>query len=404
MEIIETGSVDSVTGFRALGVSCGIKQSGEPDLGVMLCERSCNTAGVFTTNRVQAAPVLVSKKILERGSDRIKGIVVNSGNANACTGKQGIRDAAEMAAQAERIFGFEKSTMLVMSTGLIGKTLPMDRIKAGLLKVREGFNAQKGGSFARALMTTDTKEKFLAVRFDIQRVPVRIGAAAKGSGMIHPNMATMLALFTTDAAVSPACLTLALRRVTERTFNMISVDGDCSPNDSVFILASGASGATLIDSERGPAFEAFYSALLVAATELARAIVADGEGATKLVEIRVKGAESFNSASKVARAVANSPLVKTALFGEDPNWGRIVCAIGYSGVPVDPDKIDIFFGDIQAVKQGAPSGVSDEECASRLKEREIVLTIGLNQGGCECSFWTCDFSYDYVRINAEYHT
>jgi len=404
MKIIETGSVDSVPGFRALGVSCGIKQSGEPDLGVLLCERPCNAAGVFTTNRVQAAPVLVSKKILERSSGHIQGVVVNSGNANACTGKQGIRDAGGMAAEAERIFGLEESTMLVMSTGLIGKPLLMDRIKAGLLKVREGFNAQKGGSFARALMTTDTKEKFLAVRFDIQGVPVTIGAAAKGSGMIHPNMATMLALFTTDAAVSPACLNLALRRVTERTFNMISVDGDCSPNDIVFILASAACGAPLIENEESPGYKPFYSALLAAATELARAIVADGEGATKLVEIRVKGADSFNSASKVARAVANSPLVKTALFGEDPNWGRIVCAIGYSGVPVDPDKIDIFFGDIQAVKQGAPSGVSDEECVSRLKEREIVLTIGLNQGGCECSFWTCDFSYDYVRINAEYHT
>ncbi len=404
MKIIETGSVDSVPGFRALGVSCGIKQSGEPDLGVLLCERPCNAAGVFTTNRVQAAPVLVSKKILERSSGHIQGVVVNSGNANACTGKQGIRDAGGMAAEAERIFGLEESTMLVMSTGLIGKPLLMDRIKAGLLKVREGFNAQKGGSFARALMTTDTKEKFLAVRFDIQGVPVTIGAAAKGSGMIHPNMATMLALFTTDAAVSPACLNLALRRVTERTFNMISVDGDCSPNDIVFILASAACGAPLIENEESPGYKPFYSALLAAATELARAIVADGEGATKLVEIRVKGADSFNSASKVARAVANSPLVKTALFGGDPNWGRIVCAIGYSGVPVDPDKIDIFFGDIQAVKQGAPSGVSDEECASRLKEREIVLTIGLNQGGCECSFWTCDFSYDYVRINAEYHT
>lgn len=404
MKIIETGSVDSVPGFRALGVSCGIKQSGEPDLGVLLCERPCNAAGVFTTNRVQAAPVLVSKKILERSSGHIQGVVVNSGNANACTGKQGIRDAGGMAAEAERIFGLEESTMLVMSTGLIGKPLLMDRIKAGLLKVREGFNAQKGGSFARALMTTDTKEKFLAVRFDIQGVPVTIGAAAKGSGMIHPNMATMLALFTTDAAVNPACLNLALRRVTERTFNMISVDGDCSPNDIVFILASGACGAPLIENEESPGYRPFYSALLAAATELARAIVADGEGATKLVEIRVKGADSFNSASKVARAVANSPLVKTALFGEDPNWGRIVCAIGYSGVPVDPDKVDIFFGDIQAVKQGAPSGVSDEECASRLKEREIVLTIGLNQGGCECSFWTCDFSYDYVRINAEYHT
>ena len=404
MEIIETGSVDSVPGFRALGVSCGIKQSGEPDLGVVLCERTCNAAGVFTVNRVQAAPILVSKEILERSSGRIQGVVVNSGNANACTDKQGIRSAAGMAAEAERIFALEESTVLVMSTGIIGEPLPMDRIKDGLLKVREGFNAQKSGSFARALMTTDTKEKSLAVKFDIQGMPVTIGAAAKGAGMIHPNMATMLALFTTDAAVSPDCLALALRRVAERTFNMISVDGDCSPNDCVFVLASGASGTPLIEGEASTGFEAFFSALLAAGEKLARAIVADGEGATKLVEIRIKGADSLESASKVARAVANSPLVKTALFGEDPNWGRIVCAIGYSGVPVDPDKIDIFFGDLQAVKQGAPSGVSDQECASRLKEREIVLTIGLNQGGCECSFWTCDFSYDYVRINADYHT
>ena len=404
MEIIETGSVDSVPGFRALGVSCGIKQSGGPDLGVLLCERSCSAAGVFTVNRVQAAPVLVSKKILERSSGRIQGVVVNSGNANACTGQQGIRRATDMAAETEQILALEKGTVLVMSTGIIGEPLPVDRIKEGLLKVREGFNAQKSGSFARAMMTTDTKEKSLAVKFDIQGMPVTIGAAAKGSGMIHPNMATMLALFTTDAAVSPDCLALALRRVAERTFNMISVDGDCSPNDSVFVLASGASGAPLIASEASPGFEAFFSALLAAGEKLARAIVADGEGATKLVEIRVKGADSLEAASKVARAVANSPLVKTALFGEDPNWGRIVCAVGYSGVPVDPDKIDIFFGDIQAVRQGASSGVSNQECASRLKEREIVLTIGLNQGGCECSFWTCDFSYDYVKINADYHT
>jgi len=404
MEIIETGSVDSVPGFRALGVSCGIKQSGEPDLGIVLCERTCTAAGVFTVNRVQAAPLMVSKKILESGSERIQGVVVNSGNANACTGKRGIRSAAETAAEAERIFGLEESTVLVMSTGIIGTPLPMDRIKDGLLKLREGFNAQKSGSFARAMMTTDTKEKSLAVKFDIQNVPVTIGAAAKGAGMIHPNMATMLALFTTDAAVSPDCLSLALRRVVECTFNMISVDGDCSPNDSVFILASGASGNPLIENEAGPGFKDFFSALLAAAEKLAQAIVADGEGATKLVEIRVKGADSFESASRVARAVANSPLVKTALFGEDPNWGRIVCAVGYSGVPVDPDKIDIFFGDIQAVRQGAPSGVSNEQCASRLKEREIVLTINLNQGGCECGFWTCDFSYDYVKINADYHT
>ena len=404
MDIIDTASVDSVPGFRALGLSCGIKRSGEPDLGVVLCERPCNAAGVFTTNRVQAAPVLVSKRILKSSAGRIRGVVANSGNANACTGEQGMRHAVETAAEAERVFGLENSSMLVLSTGIIGEPLPVDRIKAGLVKLREGFNAQKGGSFARALMTTDTREKSLAVKFEIQGMPVTIGAAAKGSGMIHPNMATMLALFTTDAAVSSPCLALALRRAAERTFNMISVDGDCSPNDSVLILASGASGAPLIDSESSPGFEAFYSALLAAATGMARAIVADGEGATKLVEIRVNGADSFDSASKVARAVANSPLVKTALFGEDPNWGRIVCAVGYSGVPVDPDKIDIFFGDTQAVKRGTPSGVPPEQCASKLKEREILLTIDLNQGGSSCSFWTCDFSYDYVRINADYHT
>lgn len=404
MEIIDTASVDSVPGFRALGLSCGIKQSGEPDLGVVLCDRLCNAAGVFTTNRVQAAPVLVCKRILKSSAGMVRGVVANSGNANACTGEQGMRHAVETAAEAERVFGLENSSMLVLSTGIIGESLPVDRIKAGLVKLREGFNAQKGGSFARALMTTDTREKSLAVKFEIQGVPVTLGAAAKGSGMIHPNMATMLALFTTDAAVSSPCLALALRRAAERTFNMISVDGDCSPNDSVLILASGASGAPLIDSESSPGFEAFYSALLAAATGMARAIVADGEGATKLVEIRVNGADSFDSASKVARAVANSPLVKTALFGEDPNWGRIVCAIGYSGVPVDPDKIDIFFGDTQAVKRGAPSGVPPEQCASRLKEREILLRIDLNQGGGSCSFWTCDFSYDYVRINADYHT
>jgi len=404
MEIIDTASVDSVPGFRALGLSCGIKQSGEPDLGVVLCERLCNAAGVFTTNRVQAAPVLVCKRILKSSAGMVRGVVANSGNANACTGEQGMRHAVETAAEAERVFGLENSSMLVLSTGIIGEPLPVDRIKAGLVKLREGFNAQKGGSFARALMTTDTREKSLAVKFEIQGVPVTLGAAAKGSGMIHPNMATMLVLFTTDAAVSSPCLALALRRAAERTFNMISVDGDCSPNDSVLILASGASGAPLIDSESSPGFEAFYSALLAAATGMARAIVADGEGATKLVEIRVNGADSFDSASKVARAVANSPLVKTALFGEDPNWGRIVCAIGYSGVPVDPDKIDIFFGDTQAVKRGAPSGVPPGQCASRLKKREILLRIDLNQGGSSCSFWTCDFSYDYVRINAEYHT
>ena len=402
--MIDSGSLDSVPGFKAAGTACGIKINGGPDLAVLLCDRPCAAAGVFTTNRLQAAPVAFCKRRLENNPESIRAIVVNSGNANACTGEQGLRDAGETAAQAERAFGLGAGSVLVMSTGIIGVPLPLDKIKTGLRQAAKELGSGPQESFSRAILTTDTREKTLALSVEIGGASVTLAAAAKGSGMIHPNLATMLVFFATDAAITPGALKLLLGRAAARTFNLLSVDGDRSPNDSVFILASGASGAPLIENESSRGFETFYEALLHASTILARMIAADGEGATRLVEIRVVGADSFDSAARVARAVANSPLVKTAIFGGDPNWGRIVSAAGSSGVEIDPERIDVYFGAVQAVSRGAGSTAGREELAAELKKSEIIVTIGLNQGRAECRFFTCDLSYDYVRINADYHT
>jgi len=404
MKIIEKGSIDSVPGFYAAGTKCGIKMGDAPDLAVLLCETACTAAGIFTTNRVKAAPVIYCRNILSRNNDNVRGIVVNSGNANACTGQRGLDDAALVAGEAEELFSLFGESVLVMSTGVIGVPLPVDKIKKGLRQIRKNYPNSSGESFARAIMTTDLQEKCLAVEIEVEGVPVTLGAAAKGSGMIHPNLATMLAFFTTDAAVSPDALSTILRRIAERTFNMVSVDGDQSTNDSVFVLASGSSGAPLISGPESPGFSAFFEAFLEAATILTRKIAADGEGATKLVEIRVVGADTYNSAVQVARTVANSPLVKTALFGADPNWGRIICAAGYSGVPIEPEKVDIYFGKLPAVKKGVAAGTHRDKLSDELRKKEVVLVIDLHQGDQECCFWTCDFSGDYVRINADYCT
>ena len=404
-EILD-GSVESVPGFSAVGVCCGIKKESNPDLGLLLCDTPCAAAGVFTTNRVQAAPISYCREVLASSADKIRAVVVNSGNANACTGEPGERDAASVAAEAERLFGLGEHTALVMSTGVIGMRLPVEKLLAGLAEAKERLAAgdDPEAGFSQAILTTDTVEKRLALKFDLGGSTVTLGAAAKGSGMVHPNMATMLGFITTDAAVTPQVLKSALRSATERTFNMISVDGDRSPNDSVFLLASGTSGAPVIDSTDSPEYLPFHDMLLMACETLARKIAADGEGATRLVEIKVVGAQSYQAAEQVARSIANSPLVKTALHGADPNWGRIICAAGYSGVPVETDRIDIYFGKLKAADSGIFSGVAQEKLARELKKKEITLTVDLNQGSAECVFWTCDFSYDYVRINALYHT
>ncbi|MEA2062597.1 MAG: bifunctional glutamate N-acetyltransferase/amino-acid acetyltransferase ArgJ, partial [Gemmatimonadota bacterium] len=365
LKIIE-GSIESVPGFRAAGVRCGIKNEPNPDLGVIVCDTPCTAAAVFTTNRVQAAPVLYCKKVLAANADKVRAVVVNAGNANACTGEQGHSDAAVVADEAERLLGLESGSALVMSTGVIGVPLPVDKLYIGLGEVKDHLAKNVGKNFSRAIMTTDLVEKSLAVRFEIAGCKVTMGAAAKGSGMIHPNMATMLGFITTDAAVEQGVLQHALREAASRTFNMISVDGDQSPNDSVFLLASGSSGAPKIKSPDSPEYEAFYEALYLVCETLAKKIAADGEGATRLVEIRVKGSRKFEEAQRVARAVAGSPLVKTAIHGADPNWGRIICAAGSSGIPVEPDKIDIYFGRLLAVKGGLAAETARDKLAGEL--------------------------------------
>jgi len=398
------GSVDSVSGFRAAGVSCGIKASGSPDLGVILSDRPCCAAGVFTTNRVKAAPLIVSRERIEANPAGIRAIVVNSGIANACTGQRGIEDALAVASRAESLFALAAGSALVMSTGVIGEPLPVEKIKTGLEKIAGGSAGAGLTTFSRAIMTTDTVEKTVCAEFEIGGVKVRIGGAAKGAGMIHPNLATMLAFLTTDAAVSAAALAGALRRAVARSFNRISVDGDRSPNDSVFLLASAASGAPLVDSEDSAGYPVFCDALAACCTELAKSIAADGEGATRLVEINVRGAVSEQEAEKIARSVANSPLVKTAIYGNDPNWGRIVSAVGYSGVAVDPGALAVSFGEVEAFRDGEPTRVPRAELARQLEGKKVFLNVSVGQGAGSCTFWTCDFSYDYVKINADYHT
>jgi glutamate N-acetyltransferase / amino-acid N-acetyltransferase len=404
LKIDYNGSVDSTPGFSAVGAACGIKASGLPDLAAIVSDSTCTAAGVFTTNRLQAAPVLFCKNVLAAEAGNVRAVVVNSGNANACTGVLGQENASRTAELAREEFGLGESKALVMSTGVIGEQLPIEKLESGLKSLGGLLGGTEGESFARAILTTDTVEKKLSLTFELEGVTVTIGAAAKGSGMIHPNMATMLGFFTTDAAVSTQALAVALRKVTECSFNMISVDGDQSPNDSVFVLANGKSGAPIIENENSSGFKAFCEALEQAAVVMAKKIAADGEGATKLIEISVRGAASCDDAERVARSVANSPLVKTAVFGKDPNWGRIVGAVGYSGVDVDPGLINIYFDDLPAFLAGEPADTVSTELASRLDGEEVLIRIELGMGEEQCRFWTCDMTYDYIRINADYHT
>ena len=394
------GAVCAPQGFRAAGVAAGIKPSGNPDVTLIVSDTPAHAAGLFTTNRVCAAPVLVSREHLQRG--RARAIAVNAGNANACTGEQGMRDARRMAALTAELLGVEPEEVLVASTGVIGRMLPMDRVEAGLRMAVAALRPDAGEEAARSIMTTDTRPKEIAVELEIGGKPVRIGGICKGSGMIHPNMATMLAFLTTDAEVWPEVLQSSLRQAAERTFNCVTVDGDTSTNDSLFLLANGASGVRIAPGS--PAQEAFDEALLYVCTHLAKELARDGEGATKLVEIRVVGARSGAIARKVGKAIANSPLVKTALFGNDPNWGRILCAAGYSGVAVDPARLALTVCGVPLVREGEPVPFDEAAASQAMRAPEIQIVVNLNQGSHAATVWTCDLSYDYVRINAEYTT
>ncbi len=394
------GGVATARGFRAAGVCAGIKASGNPDLMLLVSDTPAQAAAVFTTNKVLAAPVLVSQAHLQRSGSIVRAIIVNSGCANACTGDQGMQDAREMAAETARLVGCPVEQVLVSSTGVIGVALPMTKIRAGLPIAFGALAADQGPLAARAIMTTDPFPKEAARRIRIGDQDVTIGGMAKGSGMIEPMMATMLGFVTTDAVVPRALLDRALRAAVNDTFNAITVDGDSSTNDCVMLLANGASGVSVDEAS----YATFLEGLKAVCLELALGIVRGGEGATKLVTVNVTGAASSVEARKAAKVIANSLLVKTAIHGGDPNWGRLICAAGRAGVAFDASRAAVTMGSIVLFKDGQPHDDMAPAAAEYLKGTDLTVGVDLGSGSASSTVWTCDLSAEYVRINADYRT
>jgi glutamate N-acetyltransferase / amino-acid N-acetyltransferase len=392
-------------GFAFSAVSCGLKKSGL-DLGLIVSETPASAACVFTTNRVQAAPVFASRVHLRQSRHKMRGIIVNSGNANCATGTEGISVAATTALKTAWELGrYHPSQILVCSTGVIGVPLPWKKIINAIPRMvrARAVNATAFEQFTRAIMTTDTRPKWAAANCTIAGKRVRLLGCAKGAGMIQPNMATMLAFIVTDATTSPSVLRRALRDAVAKTFNAITVDGDTSTNDTLAVLANGASGAPAIRAG-SPAYRKFYAALESVCRSLALQIVADGEGAHRVVEIEVRGAASDRGADAIARTIANSPLVKTALAGGDPNWGRILAAAGRAGVRFDPDRAEIRMAGILMCRAGRPCPFNEKAAHRKLLAKEVRIVVDLHAGKGSARIWTCDFTGDYVRINASYRS
>ena len=398
IETVPEGGVTAARGFVAGATYAGIKTGGL-DLAIVYSERLCRAAAVFTTNKVKSAPVIVSQKHLSDGT--AQAVVINSGNANACTGDQGYQDAVEMARLVAEKVGVRTEDVAVASTGVIGVRLPMEKIRAGVPLVL--LSKDGGHDAALGILTTDTRPKETAVTVTIGDCPVVIGGMAKGSGMIHPNLATMLAFITTDADVDCAFLQSALRAAVAQSFNMITVDGDTSPSDTVLVMANGMAGNSPI-AEGTLGAEEFQAALTYVATDLAKAIARDGEGATKLIEVNVAGAASVEDARLAARAVAGSNLLKAAVYGSDPNWGRILAAVGYSGAEVDQNRADIAIGDVWLMKNGAIQPFDRSAASAAMKGPDVTISIDLHLGDGAATAWGCDLTEEYVRINAEYTT
>ena len=396
-EFIPSGSVTSPEGFQAGATGAGIKKKSGLDLGILSSEAPCAAAGVFTTNRVKAAPVILCQQRLRNGKARA--VVVNSGCANACTGERGLVDGAEMAKLAAGVVGAAPEEVLVASTGVIGQPLPMARLRAGMGRIT--FSRDGGHELARAIMTTDTVPKEAAV--GIEGSGAIIGGVVKGSGMIHPDLATLLCFLTTDASVELDFLRSALRRAVDISFNMVSIDTDTSTNDTVLILANGLAGGETISrgSRRADAFQQALDKLCV---HLAKATARDGEGATRLIKVTVSGAPGAAEAKLAARTIVSSPLVKSAVHGNDPNWGRILMAVGRSGVEVDAEKIELYIGDICLVRDGCPLPFNEAEVVKVLKGNEVPIALNLNLGNAGATAWGCDLSEEYVTINSQYTT
>ena len=396
-----TGGVTTPKGFRAAGVSAGIKaKEGALDLALIVSDRPATAAAVFTINRAQAAPVVVSREHLAQTGASARAIVVNSGCANACTGDEGREVAVKTAAETARLIGCSTEQVLVASTGVIGVSLDFEKIRRGLPMAIAALGEDQGALAARAIMTTDPFAKEAATHVSIGGREFAVGGMAKGSGMIEPMMATMLGFVTTDAAIPATLLDRALRAAVDDTFNAITVDGECSTNDCVMVLANGASGTTVDESS----LDIFTHALRAVCLRLALGIVRGGEGATKLMTINVTGAASAGEARRAAKAIANSPLVKTAVHGGDPNWGRLIAVAGRAGVSFELSRAAVIIGTTVLFKDGQPHDEAAAEAAAYLKHNDILLSVDLGAGSASSTVWTCDLSAEYVRINAEYRT
>ncbi len=403
MKIIE-GGVCAAKGFTANGIHCGIrKNKSKRDLALIYSEKQCTAAAVYTTNLVKGAPLTVTKNHISNGT--AQAVICNSGNANTCNAN-GIEIAEQMSELTAKALGIDADEIVVASTGVIGQVLDITPIANGIPELVAGLG-DNSELASEGIMTTDTRKKEIAVSFEVDGKECRIGGIAKGSGMIHPNMATMLVFITTDCAISSEMLSKALQGDIQNTFNMVSVDGDTSTNDMVTVLANGMAENTPIKSE-GEAYEAFMKALNTVTVHLCKCIAGDGEGATKLIECTVKGANDEQTAKRVAKAVICSSLTKAAMFGADANWGRVLCAIGYSGAKVDVNTVDVSFsskaGEIPVCKNGAGIDFSEEIAKKILLESEIEIKIALNSGAAQATAWGCDLTYDYVKINGDYRT
>lgn len=402
------GGVTAAMGFEAAGAEANIKYQGRMDMALVYSSAPCKVAGTFTTNVVKAAPVLWDKNIVEN-SPYAQAVIVNAGIANACTGKQGMDYCSEEAKKAAACLNIPENSVLIGSTGVIGMQLPIDRICAGIEKLAavKAGTIEAGTTASKAIMTTDTINKEIAVSFELDGKTVTVGGMSKGSGMIHPNMCTMLAYITTDAAISKELLQEALSISVTNTFNMISVDGDTSTNDTCLVLANGLAGNTEI-TEKGEAYDKFFEALNTVNTWLARTMAGDGEGATALLETVVYNADTKQNARTLAKSVICSSLVKAAIYGHDANWGRILCALGYSGVQFNPENIELYYeskaGKLKIYENGVDTGYSEEEATKILSEPEVTVLVDMKMGNETATAWGCDLTYDYVKINADYRS
>ena len=399
-QFIENGTITHVKGFKAAGIHCGIKKA-KKDLALIYSETDCTAGGTFTLNKVKAAPLLLSQSIINKGTT-VRAILVNSGNANACTGEPGLQDAVESQKQLAKVLGVQPNEILVSSTGVIGQRMPMEKLLGGIQSIVSELKDDGGIDAAQAIMTTDTTMKSFALTVDLTAGKITIGGICKGSGMIMPNMATMLGFIGTDVKIEQSLLQQTVRMAVNKSFNKITVDGDTSTNDMVVVLANGTSGIEII--EHTADYLTFYEALTTLCQEMAKSIVVDGEGATKLVEVKVIGALSEEDASLIGKTISNSPLVKTAIHGQDANWGRIISAVGNAGAEVDPSKVSIFLDETPVLLPNYNIVLDEEAALNVLRKNNLTITVDLGLGTASATWWTCDLSAEYIRINADYRS